>query len=195
MGLSKPSYDGSLALRDIAYYDSTLNSSQQEAVRFALSASEVAIIHGPPGTGKTFTCVELILQLVKRGDRVLVCGPSNLSVGKCLRPFLYIYESNADYIDNLVERLAKCKLDLVRVGHPARILPSVLDHALEVRIRTCHEGQIVQDVRQEMDKTLQSIQKCKRGADRRTLYQDMKHLRNEVYKHKCCYTDSRVDIE
>ncbi len=88
MGLSKPSYDASMALPDITFYDSTLNSSQQEAVRFALSASEVAIIHGPPGTGKTFTCVELIRQLVKRGDRILVCGPSNLSVGGVLSEYV-----------------------------------------------------------------------------------------------------------
>ncbi len=81
LGLSTPVYDSSLTLDSVAFFDSTLNASQREAVRFALSASEVAIIHGPPGTGKTFTCVELIRQLVKRGDRVLVCGPSNLSVG------------------------------------------------------------------------------------------------------------------
>ena len=161
LNLSKPLYDDSLKLRDITFYDESLNDSQKEAVRFALSASHLALIHGPPGTGKTFTCVEVIRQLVKRGDRVLVCGPSNLSV------------------DNLVERLAKCKLDLIRIGHPARVLASVLDHALEVRIRTCDQGQIVQDVRADMDKTLQALTKAKRG-DRKTLYQDIKHLRNEV---------------
>jgi superfamily I DNA and/or RNA helicase len=84
LGLSKPIFDQSLKLSDVQFFDGTLNDSQKEAVRFALSASEVAIVHGPPGTGKTFTCVEIIRQLVKRGDRILVCGPSNLSVGKCL---------------------------------------------------------------------------------------------------------------
>ena len=81
MGQSSPLFDESLKLNDIEFYDSTLNDSQKEAVRFALSASDVGVVHGPPGTGKTFTCVEIIRQLVKRGDRVLVCGPSNLSVG------------------------------------------------------------------------------------------------------------------
>ena len=81
LGLSKPVFDQSLKLNDIQLFDETLNDSQKEAVRFALSASDVAIVHGPPGTGKTFTCVEIIRQLVKRGDRILVCGPSNLSVG------------------------------------------------------------------------------------------------------------------
>ena len=67
---------------DLLYFnEDELNQAQKDAVKFALSANQVALIHGPPGTGKTFTCIEVILQLVKRGDRVLVCGPSNLSVG------------------------------------------------------------------------------------------------------------------
>ena len=48
-----------------------LNRSQQAAVRLGLSARELAIIHGPPGTGKTTTVVELIIQAVKRGEKVL----------------------------------------------------------------------------------------------------------------------------
>jgi DNA polymerase alpha-associated DNA helicase A len=81
--------------------------------------------------------------------------------------------------DNLVERLTKCKLDILRVGHPARVLPTVLEHSLDVRIKTCDEGQLVQDIRQEMDKTLKDIQKAKR-AERRALYQEMKALRSEL---------------
>lgn len=67
---------------DLVFFNNAeLNEAQKDAVKFVLSANQVALIHGPPGTGKTFTCIEVILQLVKRGDRVLVCGPSNLSVG------------------------------------------------------------------------------------------------------------------
>ncbi|KAG1059852.1 hypothetical protein G6F42_028160 [Rhizopus arrhizus] len=68
---------------DINFFDETLNESQKEAVRFALGSPEVALIHGPPGTGKTYTLVEIIRQLsVNQNKRVLVCGPSNISVGK-----------------------------------------------------------------------------------------------------------------
>jgi DNA polymerase alpha-associated DNA helicase A len=80
MNASKPTF-GDLVSDLVFFNDSELNKAQKEAVRFSLSANEVALIHGPPGTGKTFTCIEVIQQLVKRGDRVLVCGPSNLSVG------------------------------------------------------------------------------------------------------------------
>ncbi len=51
----------------------SLNPPQQDAVRFALSARDVAILHGPPGTGKTTTLAEIIYQAVARGEKVLAC--------------------------------------------------------------------------------------------------------------------------
>ena len=77
-----------------------LNESQRAAVEFAMSASDVAIIHGPPGTGKTTTVVEVIRQAVARGERVLACAPSNTGV------------------DNLLERLVNTGEPAVRLGHP-----------------------------------------------------------------------------
>ncbi|CAO3620166.1 unnamed protein product [Mucor fragilis] len=147
---------------DISFFDDTLNDSQKEAVRFALGSPEVALIHGPPGTGKTYTLVEIIRQLsVNHNKRVLVCGPSNISV------------------DNLVERLAQHRLNIVRVGHPARVLPSVVDHTLDIITRTCDSGQIVSDVRKEMDETLAKINKTKSRAERRTMYGLVKDLRKD----------------
>jgi DNA polymerase alpha-associated DNA helicase A len=82
-GRQNPTFDEQWAnLSSVNFLDPTLNPSQQEAVRFALAAEQVALIHGPPGTGKTFTLVELIRQLVLQKKRILVCGPSNISVGK-----------------------------------------------------------------------------------------------------------------
>jgi superfamily I DNA and/or RNA helicase len=94
--------------------DASLNESQREAVRLALAARDVAIIHGPPGTGKTTTVVEVIRQAVRRGDRVLVCAPSNLAV------------------DNLLERLIAFDEKAVRLGHPARVLPTLREHTLDL---------------------------------------------------------------
>ena len=94
-------------------FQTTLNASQQEAVRFALSASDLAVIHGPPGTGKTTTVVELIVQAVERGAQVLACAPSNTAV------------------DNLLQRLVEKQQKVVRIGHPARVAEDLRPHTLD----------------------------------------------------------------
>ncbi|QPH01675.1 hypothetical protein C2857_005878 [Epichloe festucae Fl1] len=148
-------------LGTIEWVDPTLNESQKDAIRFALASRDVALIHGPPGTGKSHTLIELILQLIKQKQRILVCGPSNISV------------------DNIVERLSPHKIPLVRLGHPARLLPSVLNHSLDVLTNTSEAGAIVKDVRAEMDSKQASIKKTKSGKERRQIYADLKELRKE----------------
>jgi superfamily I DNA and/or RNA helicase len=101
---------------EYAPLDPSLNESQREAVHFALSARDLAIIHGPPGTGKTTTIVELIRQAVRRGEKVLACAPSNLGV------------------DNLLERLVAGGERAVRLGHPARVLPELRAHTLDLLV-------------------------------------------------------------
>jgi DNA polymerase alpha-associated DNA helicase A len=153
--------DPSNPLHKLEWNDPSLNNSQQEAIRFALASREVALIHGPPGTGKTHTLIELILQLLKQKLRLLVCGPSNISV------------------DNIVERLASHKVPMVRLGHPARLLPSVLNHSLDVLTRTSEAAALVQDVRKEMDDKQSSIRKTRNAKERRQIYAELKELRRE----------------
>ena len=105
--------------------------------------------------------IELILQMLKQNLRILVCGPSNISV------------------DNIVERLAPHKISIVRLGHPARLLPSVLSHSLDVLTQTSDAAAIVQDVRKEMDTKQASIRKTKSGRERKAIYGDLKELRKE----------------
>lgn len=97
---------------------SQLDESQCAAVRFALSSEDLAIIHGPPGTGKTTTIVELIRQSIRRGERVLACAPSNLAV------------------DNLLERLLDADERALRIGHPARVMPSLREHTLDIQVES-----------------------------------------------------------
>lgn len=107
---------------DIAGADSShLNASQQAAVQLALSARDIALIHGPPGTGKTTTVAEVIRQLVGRGEKVLACAPSNIGV------------------DNLLERLLDSGIRAVRLGHPARVLPQLRANTLDLLVEEHHD--------------------------------------------------------
>ncbi|KAJ5154709.1 uncharacterized protein N7500_010148 [Penicillium coprophilum] len=162
------------ACESVEFMDPTLNDSQKDAIRFALASRDIALIHGPPGTGKTHTLIELILQFVKRKKRVLVCGPSNVSV------------------DNIVERLAPKKVPVVRIGHPARLLPSVLEHSLEVLTQTSDAGGIVKDIRKEMDEKQASIRKTRSGRERRGIYDELKLLRKEFRQRESKCVDNLV---
>ena len=68
----------------------------------------------------------------------------------------------------------------MRIGHPARVLDSVLQHTLDIRVRSSDEGQIVNDVRQDVDKTLQAANKARNRQEKRQIYQQIKSLRQEV---------------
>jgi DNA polymerase alpha-associated DNA helicase A len=68
---------------------------------------------------------------------------------------------------------------LIRLGHPARLLPSVLNHSLDVLTRTSEAGAIVKDIRAEMDAKQASIRKTRSGRERKAIYADLKELRKE----------------
>ena len=166
--------DPSSPLCKLEWNDPNLNDSQKEAIKFSLASREVALIHGPPGTGKTHTLIELILQLLKANFRLLVCGPSNISV------------------DNIVERLAPHKVPMIRLGHPARLLPSVLNHSLDVLTRTSEAAALVQDIRKEMDEKQSSIRKTRNARERRQIYNDLRELRKEFREREKGCVDNLI---
>lgn len=133
-----------------------LNASQEEAIRFALSCRDLAIIHGPPGTGKTTTVVELIEQAVKRGQRVLATAPSNAGV------------------DNLLERLATRKLRLVRIGHPARIQESLQCFTLDSLVESDPGTKVVADMFKEAEQIARKASKFTRAKPQPGARQDMR---------------------
>ncbi len=101
---------------DDLFYPSPLNDSQLAAVRLVITAQDVAIIHGPPGTGKTTTLVQAILETTRRERRVLVCAPSNTAV------------------DLLTEKLAERGVNVIRLGNPSRVSDLLLEHTLDARV-------------------------------------------------------------
>jgi ATP-dependent RNA/DNA helicase IGHMBP2 len=120
-----------------------LNASQHAAILHAMKANDLAIIHGPPGTGKTTTIAEVIRQLVARGERVLACAPSNTGV------------------DNLLERLLKSGEAVVRLGHPARVSEELRQHTLDALVEE-HDAMLL------VKKMMREAEQIERKAERYT---------------------------
>lgn len=93
-----------------------LNRSQNEAVQKIISAKDIAIIHGPPGTGKTTTLVQAIRLTLQTEKQVLVCSSSNTAV------------------DLLTEKLHREGITVLRLGNPARISEEVLMNTLDSKV-------------------------------------------------------------
>nr|XP_025860010.1 DNA-binding protein SMUBP-2 isoform X2 [Vulpes vulpes] len=144
------------------FCNTSLDASQKEAVSFALSQKELAIIHGPPGTGKTTTVVEIILQAVRQGLKVLCCAPSNIAV------------------DNLVERLARCKQKILRLGHPARLLESIQQHSLDAVLARSDNAQIVADIRKDIDQAFVNNRQTQDRREKSSVWNEVKLLRKEL---------------
>ncbi|NXC49988.1 SMBP2 protein, partial [Penelope pileata] len=148
--------------KPLKLYNDSLDTSQREAVSFSLSQRELAIVHGPPGTGKTTTIVEIILQAVQQGLKVLCCAPSNVAV------------------DNLVERLAGYKARILRLGHPARLLEPIQQHSLDAVLARGDNAQIVADIRKDIDQAFAKTKKAQDKGERSHFLSEIKALRKEL---------------
>ena len=108
---------------------STLNESQNKAVNNILAAEDLAIVHGPPGTGKTTTIVQAIREIVALEKQTLVCAPSNTAV------------------DLLTEKLNEQGLNVLRIGHPARVSEFQVAHTLDAKISAHKEYKTIKELK------------------------------------------------
>ena len=154
-----PGAQGTSERRHIAPLNAHLNPSQVEAVQFALEATDVALIHGPPGTGKTTAVAELVRQAAKRRERVIATAPSNVAV------------------DNLAEILAGSGVPVVRVGHPARLLPGVVELSLDAQVAAHPHTEAALDLRRDLAKALKRMKRARDFAARRALRDEIRTLR------------------
>jgi ATP-dependent RNA/DNA helicase IGHMBP2 len=124
-------------------FDDELDERQREAVGIGLRSGDIALIWGPPGTGKTRTLAEVVRQRVARGERVLCAAPSNTAV------------------DNLGMRLAIAGVRAVRLGHPARVSPALSSLTIDAQI--AKDG--AYDLAREWRDRARQIRKVAMGID------------------------------
>ena len=123
---------------------SELNPSQNEAVQWVSRANDLAIVHGPPGTGKTTTLVRAIQWTLQTESFVMDCAPSNTAA------------------DMLTEQLGNLGIRVVRIGHPARITERLHPYTLDTRISKHREFKLLKQLRKEAVQTRSHAMKFKR---------------------------------
>lgn len=122
-----------------------LNKAQQEAVNKVLRAKDVAIVHGPPGTGKTTTLVEAIYETLRRESQVLVCAQSNMAV------------------DWISERLVDRGISVLRIGNPTKVNDKMLSFTYERRFEAHPDYPQLWSIRQAIRKLRQERKRHDNG--------------------------------
>lgn len=150
-----------------------LNDMQQQAVNKVLVAKDVAVVHGPPGTGKTTTLVEAIYETLHRESQVLVCAQSNMAV------------------DWISERLTDRGLSVLRLGNPSRVNDKMLASTYERRFEAHPDYPTLWSIR----KAIRELQGHRRGSDQ--WHQKMDRLRSratelEIRINADIFSQSRV---
>ncbi|WP_212004075.1 AAA domain-containing protein [Chitinophaga sp. HK235] len=176
-GQKKPSFDTTRQPLVIP----RLNTIQQEAVNKILSANELAIVHGPPGTGKTTTLVQAIKALVKQDQqKILVVAPSNAAV------------------DLLSEKLADEGLNVLRVGNPARVSERLMSLTLDSKMAEHATMKEVKRLKKQAGEYKNMAHKYKRNfgkaerEQRKALFDEAHKIMKEVDKTEQYITDDLI---
>jgi len=146
-----------------------LNYSQESAVNKVLAAKEVAVIHGPPGTGKTTTLVEAIYETLHRENQVMVCAQSNTAV------------------DWIAEKLVDRGIPVLRIGNPTRVNDKMLSFTYERRFEAHPDYPELWNIR----KTIREIQSGLRKKSR----DERDSVRNRLSRLKFRATEIEVKID
>ena len=170
MGLEQPEYHHDPEIAGIlAKLGGSLNAFQLEAVEKILSARDIAVVHGPPGTGKTTTLVQAIKALARsENGQVLVVAPSNAAV------------------DLISEKLSDEGLNVVRIGNPARVQEKLLRLTLDEKIATHNSSRDIKRLRKQASEYRDMAHTYKRsfGAaereQRKALFTEARAIQQEI---------------
>ena len=162
-----------------------LNESQQKAVAAVIQNENITIVHGPPGTGKTTTLIEAIVQLVKAGEKVLVSAPSNTAV------------------DNISKGVIAQGLQVLRVGNTSKVDELIFLHTPEGRLANSKQQKEIKELKIRAEQFRKMALKYKRSfgkaerEQRNLLFKEVKNIRAEIkkiqaYNEEKLYTEAEV---
>ena len=165
----------------ISFRNKNLNESQQQAVAAVLEHEDITIIHGPPGTGKTTTLVEAIVQLVAAGEKVMVSAPSNTAV------------------DHIVKGLLNRQVKVLRVGNTSKVDAIVFPHTPEGRMSDSKHQKEIKQLKIRAEEFRKMALKYKRNfgkaerEQRQLLFKEVKSIRTEIKKLQHYYEEKMLE--
>ena len=144
-----------------------LNRTQEEAVNRVLWAKDVAVVHGPPGTGKTTTLVEAIYETLRRENQVLVCAQSNMAV------------------DWISEKLVDRGINVLRIGNPTRVNDKMLSFTYERRFEAHPDYEMLWSIR----KAIRELRAHRKRGDEKY------HQKIERLKERATELEVRINAQ
>lgn len=153
-----------------------LNATQEEAVNKVLHAKDVAIVHGPPGTGKTTTLVEAVYETLHRENQVLVCAQSNMAV------------------DWISEKLVDRGVSVLRIGNPSRVNDKMLSFTYERRFESHPDYPQLWSIRKAIREL---YARSRKGTEREAVRQKINSLKDratelEIRINESLFSEARV---
>lgn len=153
-----------------------LNATQEEAVNKVLHAKDVAIVHGPPGTGKTTTLVEAVYETLHRENQVLVCAQSNMAV------------------DWISEKLVDRGVSVLRIGNPSRVNDKMLSFTYERRFESHPDYPQLWSIRKAIREL---YARSRKGAEQEAVRQKINSLKDratelEIRINESLFSEARV---
>lgn len=163
------------------FQNKKLNESQQQAVGKVVQNNGITILHGPPGTGKTTTLAEAVLQLIKNGEKVLIAAPSNTAV------------------DHFAKTLIQKGVKLLRVGNSSKVDDEIFSHTPEGKMSNSNIQKEIKQLKIRAEEFRRMALKYKRSfgkaerEQRNLLFKEVKEIRNEIKKLQRYHEDKLLD--
>lgn len=160
--------------------NTSLNESQKNAVLHCVLSQDVAVIHGPPGTGKTTTLTEIVRQLVAEEKKVLVSAPTHSAC------------------DLLVESISAKGIPVLRLGHPARVSEAAIHSTLDYKLFHHPDGKLLNEYKKDVIEISKQAKKFKRNfgekerEERKNLFMEVKELKKTIRSMEIGLIDSLV---